>query len=354
MYIPTTTHVLPLVTISRDRMLPRPGELLVQEGDRVEATTLLARADTVARHYIYDLTQRLQVPAAEVENYVKVPPGEIVEKGAVLAVRPIMLGLSNLSVKAPVNGVMVDVVNGKLLFAAAGGGIELRAMFAGTVTNIVPEHGATIAVPGALVQGMWGSGRQSYGIMRAATTAPDQAINPSALDEGSKGMILVGGTADQKALRGAETVKVRGMVLGSVPASLISTLRALSYPVIITESFGGTTMSEAAWSLLSNHDGREAMIDGRPADRWTSHRPELIIPLPSPGSPPAPTEGGPLVVGRRVRVLRPPHQGAVGILQQLVERPQNLPSGLQAPGAYVELEGREAELIPLANLEVFE
>ncbi len=354
MYIPTTFHVLPLVTISRDRMLPRPGELLVQEGDRVDATTIIARADTVTRHYIFDLTQRLQAPVADVDKYVKVPPGEIVEKGDGLAVRPIMLGFRRLSVSAPANGTMVDVINGRMLFAAAGNGVELRAGFAGVIASIVPEYGATLETAGALVQGMWGSGRQSFGVMRTATTAPDLPIDASALDEGSKGMILVGGTADQRAFRSAETVKVKGMVLGSISASLIPTIRALSYPVLLTESFGSGAMSESAWSLLSNHDGREAMIDGRPADRWTGHRPEVIIPLPSPGAPPSPAEGAPLVVGRRVRALRPPHLGAVGIIQQLVERPQLLPSGVQASSAYVELESGGAELVPLANLEVFE
>lgn len=354
MYIPTTTHVLPLVTIRRDRTLPRPGEVMVQEGDRIEATTIVARAGSVARHYIYDLTQRLQVPAADAEKYVKVPPGEIVEKGDPLAVRPINLGLSKLQVVAPANGIMVDVINGRLLFAASGADVELRAGFAGVVASIAPDHGVTLETSGALVQGVWGSGRLGYGIMQTMTAAPDQPIETATLDERSKGMILVGGTADQKSLRVAETVKVRGMILGSIPASLIPTTRALSYPVVITESFGGGPMSETAWALVSSHDGREAMLDGRSADRWSGRRPELVIPLPSPGSPPMPTDGAPLVVGRRVRVLRPPHPGALGVIQQLLERPHTLPSGAQLPVAYVEMEGLGTELVPLANLEVFE
>jgi hypothetical protein len=355
MYIPTTTHVTPLATIRRERMLPQPGYVLVDEGDRVEAATAVARAETYGRHYLYDLPRMLDLPLQQVAKYLRVQAGAAVNKGDPLASRPTLLGLSSVAVPAPAGGAVVEIKDGQLLFAATGPVIEIKAGFPGTVLSINADWGVQLETAGALIQGAWGNGKQEYGVLKMLVNDPAQPLAVELLDAGSKGAIVVAGTTDEKGLRLAEKRKLRGLVLGSLPSGLIKAARSLSCPVLVVEGFGKRVMSQQAWSLLADNNTREAAVDARPPDRWEGRRPELIIPLTHPGGQLAqPPDGQALTVGRRVRVNRLPYAGQVGTVTLMPERGAAMPSGVLAAVAHVELEEQGTVVVPLANLEICE
>jgi hypothetical protein len=62
----------------------------------------------------------------------------------------------------------------------------------------------------------------------------------------------------------------------------------------------------------------------------------------------------PIARGLRVRLLRAPHQGAVGVVREVVEEAVAFPSGILARCAAVDVEGIGMETVPLANLEVLQ
>ncbi len=355
MYIPTTTHVVPLATIRRERLLSQPGYVLVDEGERVEATTVVAKAETYGKHYIFDLARQLDVPPNEVEKHLKAQPGVAMGKGELIARRPTLLGLSSIPIPAPARGMIVDVQNGQVLFASAGPEIELKAGFPGNVASVNQDWGVQIETPGALIQGAWGNGRQEYGVLKMLVNDPAQPLAAELLDGASKGAIVVAGLTDEQGLRLAEQRRVRGLILGSMSASLMRVARSMPYPVLVVEGFGKRIMSQQAWSLLADHNTREACLDARPAERWENRRPEVIIPLPHPGGAlPLPADGQGLTEGRRVRINRAPYAGQVGTIVQLPARMETVPSGVLAPVALVDLEDQGNVVIPLANLELYE
>lgn len=356
MYIPTTTHVSPLATIRRERLLPQPGYVLVGEDERVEPTTVVAKTETVSRHFFYDLTVRLDVKTEEAQKFLRVQQGIAVEKGEVIAVRPTMLGFSSKRVRAPLKGTVVEIKDGKVLFAATGPEYEMKAGFPGIVSSVNAEWGVMLETTGALIQGAWGSGKQEYGVLKMLVNDPTQPLAAELLDESCKGAIVVAGTADEKAVRIAVKVKVRGLILGSMSASSIRMTRTLPFPILVVEGFGKRIMTSHAWTLLADHNSREVFLDARPPDRWEGRRPEVIIPLPPPGGmPPLPADGQPLDEGKRVRILRAPYTGAIGTVLFIPARMQTMPSGVQTYVAHVELEGGQGEVVaPVANLEIFE
>ena len=61
-YVPTTTHVTLLATLQRERMLPAPGEVSVQEQQRVDSTTVLAQATVAKHHRLVEIAHKLGVP----------------------------------------------------------------------------------------------------------------------------------------------------------------------------------------------------------------------------------------------------------------------------------------------------
>jgi hypothetical protein len=80
----------------------------------------------------------------------------------------------------------------------------------------------------------------------------------------------------------------------------------------------------------------------------------VIIPLPTSRQADVPDDVIQLAPGVRVRVLRAPFHGAVGIVRDLPLKAADFPSGLLARSAAIEIEGLGNRLIPLANLEVIQ
>jgi hypothetical protein len=355
MYIPTTTHVTPLATIRRERLLPQPGFVLVDNGERVEASTVVAKAETFVKHFYFDILQRLNIPLAEAQQYIRVQAGLAVEKNEILAQRPTMLGMSKLTVRAPAKGTVVEVRDGKILFAAIGPDVELKAGYPGVIASVNPEWGVMLESPGALIQGAWGNGRQEYGVIKVLVNDPSQPLATELLDASARGTIIVAGSVNDAGLKACDNAKIRGLILGSISAAQIRSVRLAKFPVLVVEGFGKQVMSHHAWTLFADHNGRDAFIDARPMDRWEGRRPEVIIPLPHPGGAvPLPSDGQALAEGKRVRVTRAPYAGNVGTITMMLPRKEILPSGVHAEAARVDLENQGEMVIPLANLELYD
>jgi len=65
----------------------------------------------------------------------------------------------------------------------------------------------------------------------------------------------------------------------------------------------------------------------------------------------APQESDVFSAGQKVRVLRTPHVGEIGVILELPGL-RAFPSGIKARAARVQLESGEDAVLPLANLEV--
>ncbi len=172
-----------------------------------------------------------------------------------------------------------------------------------------------------------------------------------------RGALLAAGVLDDPAaLKKLAGLPVRGLVVGTLASALLPAAQKLNIPILVVEGFGARGFSGPAYALLQGAAGREAWLNAVPADRFTGHRPELIVPLASPSTQPAqPAEGKSLEAGQRVRVARGPLSGQVGTVAQLGERPQTTASGLRAYLAGVTLDGGdEVTQVPYANVELLE
>jgi hypothetical protein len=353
-YYPSLTRVMPLTTIRRERILPLPGEVLVHEGARVEPTSLVARAEVPGRYYILNVAQELGLsPLAAADKYIKVRQDQPVKAKQILAVRRTSLGLVPRVIRAPQDGVVYAVGGGRVLLKSAGEPIEVRASLPGRVSNVLPKMGVLIETAGALIQGIWGSGGESFGVLKVLVDKPDRPLRAKSIDVSCHGAVLVGGsTLDRDALRQAFELQVRGIVIGSLNPTLIEMVREMPFPIIATEGLGQIPMAPPLFDLLRTNDGREAAIIGHTQARWGAIRPEVIIPLPTGSVSLPPPPGKPLAVGNRVRVMRGPAIGGVGTVQYLPAYPLAVETGARVWGAVVALEGGEEQFVPFLNLEL--
>lgn len=349
-YLSPVTHVLPITTVRRVRKLPVPGSVTVRVNERVHAQDVIAEAELAPKHHFLDLSRGLGVPPREIGQHLVKQPGDRVESGELIA-GPV--GLARRTVRAPADGRIASISEGRVLFEARGRPYELRAGFPATVISTDGVRTVSLEATAALISGVWGNGRQDFGVIRLVGDGAGSSLRTRELDIQFRGAVLVAGFADNPApLHQASELSIRGLILGGLASPLIPVARRMPYPILVMEGFGRLPFSEPIYSLLRNNAGREAAIEARNTDAYQVDRPEVIIPQPANREVDLPEEVIPLDAGKRVRSLRGSSRGSVGVIREILDRAVGYPSGMLARSAVVDIEGSGPITVPLANLEI--
>jgi hypothetical protein len=347
--IAPVTHIVPVTTFRRERILPVPGKILVRKGQKVSATDLVAQADLHAEHLLLDLARGLRVSPKQVSQYIQVQEGASIEKGDLLA-GPV--GFPARRVYAPRDGKIIMMDGGQALIELAGKPLQLKAGVPGEIAELVSDKGVIIEATGAVVQGVWGNGKVEFGLMSVLAKSPEHLLTPDQIDVSMRGAIVLGGRCENaEVLQNAEDLPLRGLILASMPGALAKVAQKLQLPVMLLEGFGARPMNNVAFKLLSTNDRREVALNAEAWNPLTGVRPEVVIPLPSDGYVAPRRDAETFAPQKQVRILRAPHASQTGVLLQLLG-PSLLPSGLRAQAAEVRLESGENVIEPLANLEV--
>lgn len=351
-FYPSQTYILPLTVARRQRLLPWPGEVLVNTRQSVEPSDVVARAGAPRPQLILDVVKKLNVSQEQAQDCYLKHPGDPVQQGELLAIRKGLFG--GRKIASPVEGMITAIEAGKMIIQPRSEMFELRALLSGTVTSISPGLGVTIETPGALLQGVWGSGKEGYGVLKMGVEEPDAVLSGEQIEVAHHGAILVcGATLDMDLLEKAQEVQARGLIVGAIPTELREQISQQILPVIATEGMGRIPISPIIFNLLQANEGREAMMLAVTPERWRPARPEIIIPLPTstpPESPPPP--GVVLSAGLRVRIRRSPYWGQIGTVKAVHTEPRSVKSGIKYPGADVTLDDGTIVFVPHVNLDL--
>lgn len=347
MIIPVT-HILPLTTIERRRMLPAAGTVLVRSGQEVSADEIIATAEIYAEHISLDLARGLGVPKKQVNEFLQRKIGEDIQQGAAIASRP---GVVARVIRAPKAGKLVAVGGGQALLQVSRKPYQLKAAIPGTVFKVEADYGAIIRMTGSWIQGVWGNGKLGTGGLNVTADSPEHVLEASQLDPSKRGQVVFAGyCASQEALETIGQLKMRGLILGSLSTKLRPMASQMPYPIIILEGFGNIPINAVAYKLLSTSGDRVISLNATPYDRLTGERPEAVMPAKIQTDTPMPRHLIPLEIGSQVHILRDPHPGAVGEVIDLLG-PTRMANGLNTEAAEVLLD-EEKVIVPLANLEI--
>ncbi len=345
------THMLPLTTIRRARLLENPGRVLVRTGQVVTATDPIAETYLPEQHFLLDVRRTLGVGSIKkAQELIQRREGEKIQKGDVIAETG---GLFSRVVRAPYDGVVVAVGGGQVWIEALGQPFQLRAGMPGTVTDVITDRGAILETSGALVQGTWGNGLIDLGVMLSLARTPDDELTRDRLDVSMRGAVVVGSYVEKAdVLKSAADLQLRGLILASIQPGLLRQAQALKFPVVVIEGFGRIPYNSTAYRLLTSNEKRDAALNATAWNPYTGERPEVVIPLPAGGELAPDTLE--FKVGQTARIHGAPFLGQIGTITALRSGSAALQNGLRAPAADLRLENGDRVLVPLANLDILE
>lgn len=354
------------------RMLPIPGEVLVQRGDHVLATDVVAQADLPGDVTPLNLANQLSVSPSDVPACMVHHEGERIEKGELLAESPGIFGFFKSRYIAKVSGTVESVskVTGQVMIRGEPRPVRLLAYLAGQVLEVLPREGVVIGAEVSFVQGIFGIGGEAYGAVRMACPEADQDLTEELILDDMRGQIVVGGArVTGTALRRAAEVGVSAIITGGIDDEDLRDLlghdlgvavtggEQVGLTLVLTEGFGTIAMAQRTWQLLESRAGDPASVNGATQIRAGVQRPEILIPLVEPvpaDSRETHATSGYLEPGSPVRIIRDPYFGLIGTVAELPEQPQKLPSGSMARVLSVKLDAGENVVVPRANVELLE
>jgi hypothetical protein len=368
MYLPSTT-INSQTKITLQRMLPVPGQILVQPGQVVEALTVVAQAEVPSRYRVIDVARQLNQPHPDMGEIVLVAVGDQVKENQVVASIKGRLPGFQRSVRAPAAGFVATVGPGWLLLETERTTLELQAFIHGKVSRILAnQRGVIIEASGAMIEAACGFGGEALGRLKRLVNSPYEALRAEAIDENVRESIVLGGrTVDEETLRQAEAWHVRGIIVGSIESTLLQLDPPVRVRVVATEGFGNLPMSNYTFSLLTSLSRREISIRGCPPNlrrhaygQATADTPLILATDTSK------TKGNnystshasfekqkppEVALGSRVRITGGTLLGSSGKVESIPPKPQATEAGIMAAGAYIKLNNR-SYFVPWANLEL--
>jgi hypothetical protein len=322
-----------------------------------------------------NLAEALAIPTKDVAKHLLKPVGSTFNAGE--AVAKARRGLRNAVVAAPVAGVLIELeaetgVASLVPLHAA----EVPALVPGDVEYVDGRRAVLIRSVGHRVLGIVGLGSHARGPIRLGVAAPDQELQPGKVTPDMRGAIVVGGAfAGAAALAkladvGAAAVVTGGLVdrevasfLGwqaedrlapwrpQVGSKVIGEGSPTRLVLMATEGFGRLPINLPAWELMTECQGRQAVVLATTRVSPPLTRPELIVPDEAALDEDARTSEAALVPGATVRLVDQGSLGHVGTIAREARR-DRAADGQIVDVVEVELAAGGTKTVPISAVEV--
>ncbi len=355
--------------VSKRRILPLKGEVVVKKGDAVKPNDTVARAFLPGSVELLNIAGLLGIDAADAEMFLKVKQGEHFDVGQILAENKGFFGLFKTQIKAPFSGTLKEVsrVTGQAVLNAEPIPIEVKAYIPGKVVEIIEKEGVVVETVATFVQGIFGIGGERTGKIHIVSRSCDEILDAAQIDDSCHDKIIIGGgRITAAAIRKAQQLNVRGIVAGGIDAQdvaeylgydigvAITGSEDIPLTVLVTEGFGNIPMAKKTFEMLKKYNDCEASINGATQIRAGVIRPEVIIQQNIEAENVTKSELKGIEIGSLVRVIRVPYFGKIGKIAGLPPELRALESETHARVCEIEFLDGEKVMVPRANLEMIE
>jgi transcription antitermination factor NusG len=360
------------ILITKKRILPLKGDILVRVGEKVKPDTVVARTLLPGNVEPFNVANILGIPPEDIMYHMLRKEGEKVKQGEVIAKSKSFFGLFSSECKSKAEGMVESIssVTGQVLIRGNPIPVEIKAYLEGEVMEVYEREGVAVSTWGSFIQGIFGIGGETHGEICVVTKDNTEILTDKLIDKNCKDKVVVGGslvTAD--AIKKAISVEAKGIVVGGFSDKdlrdflgydlgvAITGSEELGITLVITEGFGQINMAEKTFNLFKSKEGQMACINGATQIRAGVIRPEVVIPFKEDvhkKEVKEEFENIGLTVGYPVRVIREPYFGRLGKVSALPSALQKLESESSARVLEVEFEDGTKAIIPRANVEMLE
>jgi hypothetical protein len=360
-------------TVRRERKLPLAGSVLVSVGQAVEAETIVARTELPGNVQTVNAANILGVLPEDVPDCLLKPVGSPVKKGESIAESRSFFGLFRSKVASPTDGTVesVSTVTGQALLREPPIPVEVDAYVDGTVVEVHEKQGVTVETRGTFIQGIFGIGGETCGVLHVCVGGPGEALTEANLGADARGKVLVGGShVTTKVLHRAIQLGAKAVVIGGFDDQdlreflgydlgvAITGSEEKGLTLVVTEGFGEIPMAGRTFDLMKSCEGRKVSVSGATQIRAGVLRPEIIAPRLTEALPKeARVDGGEpegLTVGSLIRAIREPYFGRLGKVASLPPELVALETEAKVRVLEVDFGDGKRTLLPRANVEMIE
>ena len=358
--------------VTKERILPLKGEVMVKVGDKVQPDDVVAQTHLPGPVEPMTVANILSLPPEDVGECMLKKEGDRIERGEVIALSKSFFGLFKSVAKSPIDGTIENIssVTGQVLLRGAPVPVQVKAYLKGEVVEVFENEGVAVRTWASFVQGIFGIGGETHGELMIVCRNHREVLSDDKISDACKGKVIVGGSlVTAAALNEAIEVGAKGIVVGGFGDKdlrdflgydlgvAITGHEEKGITLVVTEGFGEIMMAQKTFELLRNNEGRLACINGATQIRAGVIRPEVVIPQdhsPAAAAGEERPENLGLTVGSPVRVIRQPYFGTLGTVTALPPQLQKLESGSMARVLEVEFPDKKRAIIPRANVEMIE
>ncbi|MDI6840375.1 MAG: hypothetical protein QMD71_05975 [bacterium] len=370
--------ITPRARIRKERRLPIKGQVVAWVAGKVSADTIVARTQLPGDVEPLNVGGLLGVLPEDVDHYLIKHPGDTLKKGEIIAQTKGVFGLLKTTVTSPIDGTLESVskITGQAILRHPPTLVEINAYIDGIVTEVFPNEGVAVETTGAFVQGIFGIGGETHGILAKVAEKPTTVLTKDDISEDLKGKVIIGGSlVTHEVLQKAVECGCKGIVVGGIADKdikdflgyeigvAITGTEQKGITVIVTEGFGPMNMAQRTFDLLCAHEGKKVSINGATQIRAGVLRPEVIIPLDeevheireeavTQSRQSRDSKG--VEVGSKVRIIREPNFGQIGKVTALPSELQLIETGAKVRVVEVELDDGNRITLPRANIEMIE
>jgi len=363
--------VLAYTVIEKQRRLPLPGEVIVNEGDKVSAEQIVAKTSLPGSVQTVNVAGLLGILPEEIEEAMLKKAGDDVQKDEIIAQSKGFFGLFKSTVKSPITGKVESIskITGQVILREPPIPVQVIAYIDGLVNRVFPNEGVQVRTEGSFIQGIFGIGGETIGELALGVDNPDSVLTDQEINDSFKGKIIIGGSlVTYDALIKARNIGAKGVIVGGIEDQdlkkfmgydlgvAITGSENVGLTLIVTEGFGKLRMADRTFGLLKSLAGMKASINGATQIRAGVMRPEVIVPLDK-----APDKkishistGSGLEVGMAVRIIREPYFGMIGKVVDLPVELETIETESKVRVLEVELENKKRVKLPRANVEIIE
>lgn len=351
----------PCTSFVRLRYVPLHGAITVSVGETVQAEAEIGQMNPQGSMTTHCVARELDISPFDVPAAMLKREGESVYRGEIIARAR---GLFNRKeFVAPDDGIIERISPYTGWITMRGAPMPVLAGYPGVVEKVAPGQGVWIRSTGALIQGIFGIGGSVKGPIEILPVDADTCLMPEHIVSSYEGAIVAGGArVTLDVLRRAARIGCKAIITGGMHKNDLDHFLGYSLgvaitglentiSVVLTEGFGHLPMREELRATLRSLKHRQAYLSGATQVRSGVIRPEVFVSdCEAHAGPAIAAPGAPMSRGAKVRIIRAPYFGEMGVL--LGEPFQTrLPTESLVLAVHVQFSDGEVRAVPVANLE---